>query len=629
MSWRNRNRYGGGRAFQEFRKRNRMAFAEADDVANTRIARIVPSVRGVGEAAAANRVALGDVTNVTRRGEATPKAARRVVTDTRGANDLLYIERAIGDGLGGLVALREMSTSLSDALKAGDVVHGVDFKEIVSEIWQRVRSSATEETFLQWLASRAQTYASTGVPQSTDALASGILLPDVAMAGEFVPVTAGERKWRSPLKAVESSFARLKFNAVHAAAKALNADEAELAAALDAAERESVLNVSRVRYYNVRANYLYVISHGGVVYIYVGESIDPEARMNAHLNAILDGDAGHSLQRGHVVIRTAREGSANSSDAFVFRACVLAGYDEASAVQLCQSYIDFAGVAGRKSRDILELARAIAGAGFAAEAVYTAQFRSLNDHSIDGVVGLNFSQPGMIHPQAQLDPTWRDIIASGRTGKKAKQPRAPFKCHSCGETKENVRRCWTQDGERNGELYEQCDSCNRKERLDNRQSNKCPGTSNVAASTAGSLGGQARADMFREKARNAIIKIEEYWDAIERESHILRDKHGLQYKLAPFVEQVDYLSERRQGAGRRVESRSRVVLVRDGPESTEVRAKMFFNVKEAQTWLRAHKAENLFGCVQPSSRAYHSILARDVERRRDRELAKKKNARGN
>jgi len=635
MYRRNRNRYGLPDAFKGLGRRTREALREADDVANTRIARvIVPSARGGGEAATANRVALGDATNAARRVEAAPKAApREIGAETRGKNDLLYIARALGDGLGGLVALCEMSTPLSAALKAGDVVHGVDFKEIMSEIWQRVRLSAPEETFLQWLASRAQTYASTGVPQNVDALASGILLSDAATAGEFVPVTAGEREWRSPLNALESSFTRLQFNAVHAAAKALNADEAELAAALDAAERESVSNVSRSRYYHIRANYLYAIAHGGIVYIYVGESMDPEARMNAHLLALLGDDARHRLQRGHAVVRTAREGGADDNDVFAFRAWVLVGYDEASAVHLCQSYIDFVGVAGRKSRHILELARAIAGAGFAAEAVYTAQFRSLNDQSIDGVIGLNFSQPGMIHPQAadQLDPTWRDIVASGRMAKKAKQARAPFKCYTCGEMKEDIRRCWTQDGERNGELYEQCGSCNRKERLANRQPNECAGTagtSNVAAAAAGSLGGQARADMFREKVRNAIITIEEYWDAIEQGSHILRDKYGSLYKLAPFVEQLDYLSERRN-VGRRVESRSRVVLVRDGPESTDVRAKMFFNVKEAETWLRAHKAENLFGCVQPSSRAYHSILARDIERRRDRELKNKNNARGN
>jgi len=40
---------------------------------------------------------------------------------------------------------------------------------------------------------------------------------------------------------------------------------------------------------------------------------------------------------------------------FAFRAWVLAGYDEASAVHLCKSYINFAGIAGRESRHILEL----------------------------------------------------------------------------------------------------------------------------------------------------------------------------------------------------------------------------------------------------------------------------------
>ena len=50
-----------------YRRRNRAAFAEADDAANTRVARIVPckivpSARG--KVVAAKRGALGDVTNV-------------------------------------------------------------------------------------------------------------------------------------------------------------------------------------------------------------------------------------------------------------------------------------------------------------------------------------------------------------------------------------------------------------------------------------------------------------------------------------------------------------------------------------------------------------------------------------
>jgi hypothetical protein len=549
------------------------------------------------------------------------KTASGVGADTRGKEQLRYIARALGNGLGGLVTLGEMNASLSGALKAGEVVHGVDFREVYSEIVQRVRSSATAEMYLEWLASRAQTYASTGVPQSIHALVSGILSSAAVTAGEFAPMTAGNQEWRSPLNAVESAFARLHFNAVRAAAKALNADEAELAASLNAAERESVASVARSRYYNVRANYLYAIAHDGVVYIYVGESMDPEARLNAHLVAILDGDAGHK-QRGHAVVCAAREGSANDNDAFAFRAWVLVGYDEASAVQLCRSYIKFVGIGGRKSNHILEIARAIAGAGFAAEAVYTAHFRSLNDHSIDGVVGLNFSQPGMIFNQAQEDPSWRDIAALDGTAWKAKQPRT-FKCYTCSKIKKNVRVFWTRGGEGNGELYEQCGVCQAQESLANRQPKRA-GPSKVRAA---SIGGHARADRFRELSRNALIPIEHYWDAVEKRSTTICDKNGLKYRLARFNEALDYLSDKQHG-GHSVANRSRVVLVRDGPKSTNVRAKMFFNVKEAEAWLQANNAENLFGCVQPTSRAYNTTLTNAVRNKRD-QLEKKNNARGN
>jgi hypothetical protein len=80
----------------------------------------------------------------------------------------------------------------------------------------------------------------------------------------------------------------------------------------------------------------------------------------------------------------------------------------------------------------LQCARAIAGAGFAAEAVYTARFGSLhgNTANLDDRVGLNFSQPGVVHSHTMPgDLTWRQIVALGNKAKKAKV-KTPGKCRT-------------------------------------------------------------------------------------------------------------------------------------------------------------------------------------------------------
>ena len=107
---------------------------------------------------------------------------------------------------------------------------------------------------------------------------------------KFLPVTgdgclATTDRWKSPLKKAESTFSRTPFNALHCAARALESNRDELAAALADAEKGAI-GIARMLY--VRACYLYTIldTNTGTHYFYVGESIDVEARMSSHLDAM-------------------------------------------------------------------------------------------------------------------------------------------------------------------------------------------------------------------------------------------------------------------------------------------------------------------------------------------------------
>ena len=256
-------------------------------------------------------------------------------------------------------------------------------------------------------------------------------------------------EWSSPLNAAESSFAwSSPLNAVRVAAKALDASDDATREALE--EAETAKGVS-LRYLRTRGCYHYrVLTNDGLVFAYVGESVDVERRINDHLTALIGDGRADTIQRGHALVReaAARKGD-DLAESFDFRAWVLAGYDEANAVELAKTYVERYVEAHQPPPSILEVARAIAGAGFFQEAVWTAYYGTLHGHTAsEGVIGMNFSQPGVCHPSQGdgVDSTdgmmsWdamKALIKSGKSGKTTKatgsherSKEKEFKCAVC------------------------------------------------------------------------------------------------------------------------------------------------------------------------------------------------------
>ena len=250
--------------------------------------------------------------------------------------------------------------------------------------------------------------------------------------------------WSSPLNAAESSFAwSSPLNAVRVAAKALDASDDETREALEEAETAKGV---RLRYLRTRSTYHYrVSSTDGLVFAYVGESVDVERRINDHLTALIGDGRADTIQRGHALVReaAARKGE-DPADSFDFRAWVLAGYDEASAVELAKTYVETCASPHQPPPSILEVARAIAGAGFFQEAVWTVYYGTLHGHTAsEGVIGMNFSQPGVCHPSQGdgVDSTddmmsW-DAMKALKSGKKGSHARSEetekpaLKCRVC------------------------------------------------------------------------------------------------------------------------------------------------------------------------------------------------------
>jgi hypothetical protein len=320
---------------------------------------------------------------------------------------------------------------LCAAIMNDETVRGVDFKSIVSEIVTRVSPSAlSRDAFARWLARGAPMFAATGVP-NVDMDDDGD-----CRQREFRRRVALDDRWLSPLKGRESSFACEKFNACAVAAKALDASDDELRQALE--EVEGATGIAKMRYYNCRGCYHYRIrTIDGRVFAYVGESVDVERRVNDHLTALLD-DGRDKIQRGHALVRHARKGDDDVDDDndFNFRAWIINWHDEASAVELAKTYVE---TCGEKSPSILEVARAIAGAGFLAEAVWTAHYGTLHGHTTgDGVIGMNFSQPGVCHPQGggvdATDATWEQMKAKfGKTTTRSGSGMPAFTCGECSK----------------------------------------------------------------------------------------------------------------------------------------------------------------------------------------------------
>ncbi|CAL58134.1 unnamed product [Ostreococcus tauri] len=422
--------YRGGYdyAFAGWRKRNREAFVEASAAANARVGWPVGGRGGadakakakaeadaesdaanarVAFAAEATRVALGDVTNAARRDEAAPKAASGVGLEAPVENDapkdtaggvatattlaLKYVTRAAGDGLGGapVVTLEVFNAELCAKTMNNETVRGVDFESIISDIYSRVSPSAcAPDRFAHWLASEAPLFAATGLPK-VDMMDDD----EASRQRAFRRTTSSTNaQWSSPLNAAESKYACQNLNAVRVAAMALDASEFELRQAL---EKVETATGSMVRYLNVRGCYHYRIrTDDGLVFAYIGESVDVERRINEHLTALLGDGRAHDIQRGHALVRRARKGDDDHADAdFQCSLWVIHGQDEASAVELAKTYVKTCA----STPSILEVARAIASAGFFVEAVFTAHYGTLHEHTADGVVGMNFSQPGVCH----------------------------------------------------------------------------------------------------------------------------------------------------------------------------------------------------------------------------------------
>ncbi|CEF99615.1 unnamed product [Ostreococcus tauri] len=455
-------RGGYGYAFAGLGKRNREAFVEASSAANARVGWPVGGRGGadakakakaeadaesdaanarVAFAAGATRVALGDVTNAARRDEAAPKAASGVGLEAPVENDapkdtaggvatattlaLKYVTRAAGDGLGGapVVSLEVFNAELCAKTMNNETVRGVDFKSIISDIYSRVSPSAcARDRFARWLARGAPLFAATGLPKVD------MMDDEACRQRAFRRTTSSTNaQWSSPLNAAESTYACQNLNAVRVAAMALKASEFELRQAL---EKVETATGSMARYLNVRGCYHYRIrTDDGLVFAYVGESVDVERRINEHLTALLGDGRANNIQRGHALVRRAQKGDDDHADAdFQCSVWVIHGHDEASAVELAKTYVKTCA----STPSILEVARAIASAGFFVEAVFTAHYGTLHEHTADGVVGMNFSQPGVCHPRGVTrEYTWNEIRETFGKKTRCTKTLPAFTCGRC------------------------------------------------------------------------------------------------------------------------------------------------------------------------------------------------------
>ena len=448
---------------------------------------VVTNVPNVGEEAA--RPALGgDAIPVGDEIDGTGEAAEgenAQTNDIGGAENLRHVDRA--KGINAASALRALvDAGGGDAVArclAGDcVVAGVDVAEAIRHLVGWVRPSIGAEAFQGWLNTKAPAFPALTIEEDS---VSTIFLGDgaAAMNGlrEFVADDengSSPGKLRSPLLSGESTFARLKYNAVYAAAWALGASDDERREALAEAARHS-----NTRVFNVRATYVWFIrcESGRVYYVYVGESIDVERRTHTHVENLFDRqDDDPRLQRGHALAR--RECAAATKDQAHF--FILSAHNEQSARSLAQSYVcanircDRFSDASMTCR-ILEVARACAASGFYSEVVYTAQFRSMYAERTAERVGLNFSQPGVMHPQGSgidaIDTmTWEQVKAKfGKTttaGSRAQSEEPPSRtCRECNREIQGQSKTYLH-GNGGGR---KCDSCYQKDSRAKRPAFTC------------------------------------------------------------------------------------------------------------------------------------------------------------
>ena len=323
-------------------------------------------------------------------------------TALTGSDTLAHISRGVGiasgETLGALVDAHA-GARVARCLAGDAVVSSVNFSDTEDDLFRWTEPSIKLQEFKTWLQEVAPTFPSFTVPENVRSMfddgATGCLREFVA-GGD----AAGD-KFRSPIGVEESNFSRTRYNAVFAAAHALNASDDARSEALKLAEA-----TKNSRRFAVRSTYAwFILCKDGPALVYIGESMDLESRLSTHIQSLFGIDASH-LQRGHRVAQH------YLSDDFKMRLFVVSAHDEASARRLAQSYVVYCGRCRGKNNppSILEVARACAASGFYSEAVYTAAFRSMHDESTESCVGLNFAQPGRICPVAMEQISFQDRI---------------------------------------------------------------------------------------------------------------------------------------------------------------------------------------------------------------------------
>ncbi len=331
----------------------------------------------------------------------------------RGADTLKHVSRACGEPLEPpekLVSIYEAlsgdvaaTVAIAGLLQDRSTVRGVEVRKIMSDLYRRVHSSLSEQRFVEWIAKHAPAY---------------------GMFSEFVMLDDSE-KYASPLSAAESDFARTRDSTLTVSARALDAKPCELEIV---SRQVAAMPTGAQRMCSARGVYFYTmrVVDSGIRLVYVGESVDVERRMNDHIDAIFEPDKADGpikkRQGGHVL---ARAEVAGSSSAVEFDARVLMALNEDSAFELAKNYVDFcrknSKFLPKTSDGILEVARAIGAVGFLAEAMFTVKYNSLNSESTATRIGMNISQPGIIHTSLPTKPLQLSLQQYQQVAEKAKE----------------------------------------------------------------------------------------------------------------------------------------------------------------------------------------------------------------
>jgi hypothetical protein len=89
----------------------------------------------------------------------------------------------------------------------------------------------------------------------------------------------------------------------------------------------------------------------------------------------------------------------------------------------------------KTSDGILEVARAIGAVGFLAEAMFTVKYNSLNSESTATRIGMNISQPGIIHTSSSTKPSQLSLQQYQQVAEKAKEAKKKQASHNRVESR--------------------------------------------------------------------------------------------------------------------------------------------------------------------------------------------------